>query len=128
MPKAFTLVSLLLLMGCASSKLTVTSISAHWTMDKVYEKKVNVTNRENPNRDRYIIFSPDGNFSADGQPYGPLSGSWEILPDKTLKIKPSGNDEVGPSQWIVSFSGKTMTWKGTGNDVLERLELSWIKK
>lgn len=97
-------------------------------MDRVYEKKVNVTNRENPNRDRFIIFSADGTFTSDGQPYGPVSGTWELLPDKTLRISPTGSGEVGPSQWIVSISGATMTWKGTGDETLERLEVTWIRK
>lgn len=121
-------IGIILLTACSAGKISVSSLSTTWTMDKVYEKKVNVTNRENPNRDRYISFQADGTFMSGGEPYGDVTGTWEILPDRTLLITPSNHDEVGTSQWIATIKGATMVWRGTGNDELERLEVHWLKK
>jgi hypothetical protein len=96
-------------------------------MDRVYEKRVNVTTRENPNQDRFIDFRSDGSFRSGGEPYGPVNGSWEILPDKVLQITPEDNDEVGESTWKVTFDKSQMIWRGTGNATLERFEIFWVK-
>jgi hypothetical protein len=89
--------------------------------------RVNVTTRENPNQDRFIDFRSDGSFRSGGEPYGPVNGSWEILPDKVLQITPEDNDEVGESTWKVTFDKSQMIWRGTGNATLERFEIFWVK-
>lgn len=116
------------IISCSTGKLTVSSLTATWELGNVYENQVNVTNRENPNRDRFITFYPNGTFVSGGAPYGDLSGKWIITEEKTLRIIPDKEGEVGSSEWNVSFDKEIMNWTGTIKSGLDRFELSWRKK
>ena len=122
-----TLISLSTI-SCSTGKLSVSSLATTWELGNVYENQVNVTNRENPNRDRFITFNSDGTFISGGVPYGELSGTWIITEEKTLRIIPDMEGEVGSSEWKVSFEKDIMSWTGTIKSGLDRFELTWRRK
>lgn len=118
------------LTACAATKLSPKKLSSGtWLLERAYEKKVNVTNRENPNRDRVITFNEDGSFSSTGAPYGNISGRWEITEEGALSLIPDGNGaEPGPSVWRVEMDKLSMKWRSAGGETPEGLELYWSRQ
>ncbi|MEM7103913.1 MAG: lipocalin family protein [Bacteroidota bacterium] len=102
------------------------SIVGNWQMEKVVEDGSNVTKEHNPNGDRWIQFFPNQKFWSGGTS-GKNTGKWYWNPQEKMLFIDSDAGKDDDSYWIVEFSGKKMTWKGTKTEFAERFVMEFSK-
>ena len=116
-------VSILFLTSCQNNK----NLTGTWDMFKVYRDGQDVTERHNPDGERFIQFK-ENQFETGGKPYGTNTGSYTF--DSAIDTLYLDSD-TGPeddSRWKVEISGDTMHWKGFGTEWAESFELIHIKR
>lgn len=87
-----------------------------WDIISVEQNGQDVSDEHNPKSNRYITFSNDGTFESGGEPYGRNTGKFYV---NNLSYTLFLDSDAGPnddSNWIVSFNGNNMSWKGFGSE------------
>jgi hypothetical protein len=88
-------------------------IAGSWKMAKITFDKKDVSEEHNPKNNRNILFSSDGKFVSDGDPYGKNVGTYTFMVDTLFLNSPIEGDD---SFWTVKFSKDTMIWTGVGTE------------
>lgn len=107
--------------GCQQSTLDQQLVGA-WTMEKVYEYENDVTEKHNPQGNRWIELKEDGTFISDGDPYGRNTGRWSVDNKNSILYIDSDVDD-DDSEWKVSFEGDQVIWTGIGHPRKENTRL-----
>ena len=113
---------LIFLFGCGSSADLEKQITGSWKMEKVYEFGKDVSQKHNPDNNRWIEFEEDGTFVSDGDPFGKNTGRWKIDNSKSVLFIDSDVDD-DDSQWNLTFDGDKMIWTGIGQSRKENTKL-----
>ena len=83
-------------LACSSPKQSA-KLTNKWMLHTVLRNGNDVTERHNPNNERWIEFQSDSTFTSGGRPFGDNSGRWTLeTQDKqqTLYIySNAGNDD-----------------------------------
>ena len=103
-----------LFIACSKSEPPEKQIVGKWKMVKVYEYNIDVTATHNPNNDRWIEFTADGNFISDGGSFGKNTGRWKTDNEKSILYIDSDVDD-DDSEWNVKFNNDEMIWTGIGH-------------
>jgi len=125
-PLLLLLISLLTL-SCTHPDQLDQQIIGTWAMDKVYEYDIEVTEKHNPKKDRWIEFKTDGSFVSDGEPFGRNTGKWTADNQQTVLFLDSVVDD-DDSEWKVSFTADLMLWTGIGHPRKEETRLVHKRK
>jgi len=96
-------------------------------MDKVYEYDIEVTEKHNPKKERWIEFKTDGSFVSDGEPFGRNTGKWTADNQQMVLFLDSAVDD-DDSEWKVSFTAELMLWTGIGHPRKEETRLVHRRK
>ena len=92
-----------------------------WRMAAVFQDGVDVSDTQNPARNRRIVLRSDRSFLADGDPYGRNTGVWTYdAAAGTLELV-SDLGTADDSVWRVSIQGREMVWRGIGSRQAERV-------
>lgn len=113
--------------SCNREENLDSKIIGTWTMEKVYEYDNDVTEKHNPQKDRWIEFKSDGSFVSDGQPFGRNTGRWTTDNDNSVLNLDSDVDD-DDSEWKVAFEKDQMTWNGIGHPRKENTRLVHERK
>ncbi len=117
----------LLTLSCTHPDQLDQQIIGTWAMDKVYEYDIEVTEKHNPKKDRWIEFKTDGSFVSDGEPFGRNTGKWTADNQQTVLFLDSAVDD-DDSEWKVSFTADLMLWTGIGHPRKEETKLVHKRK
>jgi len=117
----------LLTVSCTQPDQLDQQIIGTWAMDKVYEYDVEVTEKHNPKKDRWIEFKTDGSFISDGEPFGRNSGKWTADNEQAVLFLDSVVDD-DDSEWKVTFTANQMLWTGIGHPRKEQTKLVHRRK
>lgn len=104
--------------SCGQSEKLGKKIIGTWTIEKVYEYGKDVTNKHNPDKDRWIEFRPNGTFVSDGKPFGPNKGRWTTDDNNFILFIGSEVDD-DDSKWKVTFNHDSTSWTGIGHPIKE---------
>lgn len=117
----------LLTFACTHPDQLDQQIIGTWAMDKVYEYDIEVTEKHNPKKDRWIEFKADGSFVSDGEPFGRNTGKWTADNQQAVLFLDSVVDD-DDSEWKVIFSDDQMLWTGIGHIRKEQTKLVHRRK
>jgi len=116
-----------LVMASCQSRNAQDQLVGTWLMDKVYEYDKDVTEKHNPNNDRWIEFKSDGTFISDGQPFGYNKGRWRVENEQSILYLDSDVDD-DDSEWKISFNDDKTIWTGIGHLRKENTKLVHRRK
>jgi hypothetical protein len=111
-----------LFLACSKNEPPDKQIIGKWKMVKVYEYNNDVTSKHNPNNNRWIKFTADGNFVSDGDPFGKNTGRWKVDNEKSILYIDSDIDD-DDSEWSLKFKNDEMIWTGIGHPRKENTKL-----
>lgn len=117
----------LLTVSCTQPDQLDQQINGTWAMDKVYEYNIEVTEKHNPKKDRWIEFKTDGSFVSDGEPFGRNTGKWTVDNEQAVLFLDSVVDD-DDSEWKVTFTTDLMVWTGIGHLRKEQTRLVHKRK
>jgi hypothetical protein len=117
----------LLTVSCAHPDQLDQQIIGTWAMDKVYEYDIEVTEKHNPKKDRWIEFKTGGSFVSDGEPFGRNTGKWTADNQQAVLFLDS-EVEDDDSEWKVTFTADLMLWTGIGHPRKEQTKLVHRRK
>lgn len=118
---------LLFAFSCNMTNSQDSKLLGVWTMDKVYEFGEDVTEKHNPQNNRWIEFNGDGTFISDGDPGGRNTGKWRFDDEKAILYIDS-DVEGDDSEWNISFEGDETVWTGIGHPRKENTKLVHKKR
>lgn len=117
----------LLTVSCTQPDQLDQQIIGTWAMDKVYEYDIEVTEKHNPKKDRWIEFKTDGSFVSDGEPFGRNTGKWTADNEQAVLFLDSAVED-DDSEWKVAFTDDQMLWTGIGHARKEQTKLVHRRK
>ena len=123
------LLSLVFALSCSNESDVKEKIIGKWEMTKVKELSEDVTQRHNPNSDRWIRFTENagtengGIFETGRGNTKENSGKWFYNEKENELYLDSDAGEDDDSYWSVTIEGGTMTWKGRKFEFNKRFEI-----
>ena len=116
---------------CAKDKSLSERIIGKWKMTKVLELSEDVTERHNPDNNRWIRFINDteiengGAFESGRSDSTENTGKWFIDKDGLFIDSDAGEDD--DSYWQVKIDENKMYWKGRKFEFNKRFEIFYKK-
>jgi hypothetical protein len=120
------LVGALLTLACETKKTLDGELVGKWSMSKVYEYDMDVTEQHNPVGSRWIEFNKDGTFESGGEPFGQNAGRWKIDTEQSILYIDSDADD-DDSEWKISIEDDQSTWTGIGHPRKENTKLVHLR-
>lgn len=99
------------------------SLINKWRMTKFLQQGHEVSKRFNPKGDRWIQFKDEGTYVAEGGPFPPTSGTFN-LNDNLLHLK----SNEGPSEdvnWLIEIKKDKMIFKRLPSESLRSTEIHY---
>ena len=96
-------------------------IIGKWKMIKVVELSKDVTEKHNPDNNRWISFKEDSTFESGAGEKKDNTGRWSI--DNKELFLDSDAGENDDSYWEVKFDGNIMDWQGKRFEFNKRFEI-----
>lgn len=127
------LISIIFLCHCNFKESVNENILGTWKMIKVKELSKDVTERHNPDNDRWISFIEDRNIDGGGifeSGKGDLkenSGKWFYNEKENELYLDSDAGEDDDSYWSVTIEGSRMIWKGRRFEFNKRFEIEYSR-
>ena len=119
--------------SCKSDVNVKENINGKWSMNNVKEVSEDVTQRHNPNNDRWIKFIDNaeiengGTFESGSGDTKENSGKWFYNEKENELYLDSDAGEDDDSYWSVTIEGNTMLWKGRKFEFNKRFEIEYTK-
>ena len=98
-------------------------IIGKWKMVKVLELSKDVTERHNPDNNRWINFKEDSTFESGAGEKSENTGRWTIIEKEKELFLDSDAGEEDDSYWEVKFDDSKMYWKGKHFEFNKRFEI-----
>ncbi len=98
-------------------------IIGKWKMLKVLELSKDVTEKHNPDNNRWISFKEDSTFESGAGEKTENAGRWSIDEKEQELFIDSDAGENDDSYWEVKFEGDLMHWKGRRFEFNKRFEI-----
>ena len=123
-----SLIFIFLTFSCSSGNDIKKEIIGKWKMTKVKELSEDVTQRHNPDKDRWIRFKEDDETfeSGKGDTKG-NSGKWSYNEKENELYLDSDAGEDDDSYWSVTIIKDTMVWKGRKFEFNKRFEIEYSR-
>jgi len=118
---------------CSQEISVQEKIKGKWKMVKVKELSEDVTERHNPDKNRWIRFIKDrkieggGLFESGRDNVKENSGKWFYEKNENKLHLDSDAGEDDDSYWSVTVRGNTMLWKGRKFEFNKRFEIEYMK-
>lgn len=118
---------------CSQEISVQEKIKGKWKMVKVKELSEDVTERHNPDKNRWIRFIKDrkieggGLFESGRDNVKENSGKWFYDKNENELYLDSDAGEDDDSYWSVTVRGNTMLWKGRKFEFNKRFEIEYMK-
>jgi len=125
------IISLLFIYTCSEEISVKDKIIGKWKMIKVKELSEDVTERHNPDKNRWIRFIEDRNIERGGlfesgrDNVKENSGKWFYDKNENELYLDSDAGEDDDSYWLVTIEGNTMFWKGRKFEFNKRFEIEY---
>jgi hypothetical protein len=127
------IISLIFIYTCSEELSVTEKIIGKWEMIKVKELSEDVTERHNPDKNRWIRFIEDRNIERGGlfesgrDNVKENSGKWFYDKNENELYLDSDAGEDDDSYWSVTVEGNTMLWKGRKFEFNKRFEIEYKK-
>jgi len=127
------IISLIFIYTCSQELSVTEKIIGKWEMIKVKELSEDVTERHNPDKNRWIRFIEDRNIERGGlfesgrDNVKENSGKWFYDKNENELYLDSDAGEDDDSYWSVTVEGNTMLWKGRKFEFNKRFEIEYKK-
>ena len=123
-----SLIFIFLTFSCSSGNDIKKEIIGKWKMTKVKELSEDVTQRHNPDNDRWIRFKEDGETFESGKGNTKENrGKWSYNEKENELYLDSDAGEDDDSYWSVTIIKDTMVWKGRKFEFNKRFEIEYSR-